>query len=208
MPVHWVEFPRGFWIARTEVTNAQYEVFDPEHERTAFSPGDEYPAVQVSWKDVTRYCDWLGERSGRDLRLPSESEWECACRAGSSHEFCGGDDEQRLGEYARFSVNSNRRLHAVGTRRANAWGLSDLHGNVWEWCEDTYQASYVGAPRDGTARTVPVSPYRVFRGGSFGEKAANCRSAIRDGSIPDFRDIVLGFRPAFAVPEGAAPSAP
>jgi formylglycine-generating enzyme required for sulfatase activity len=203
MPVHWVEFRRGFLIAETEVTNAQYEAFDPKHERSGYSSGDNDPVVDVSFEDAKKYCAWLSEKSGKAIRLPSESEWECACRAGSKREFCFGDDEKRLGEYAWYDGNSNGKAHAVGTRRANAWGLHDLHGNVWEWCEDTYHLSYEGAPADGTAWTEggeewePGAPVRVDRGGSFYFGAGCCRSAVRSRGRPGFRLRSLGFRPAF-----------
>jgi formylglycine-generating enzyme required for sulfatase activity len=203
MPVHWVEFRRGFFMARTEVTNAQYEVFDPEHQRSRRSPGDNDPVAEVSWEDARKYCAWLSEKSGRVIRLPSESEWECACRAGSEREFCFGDDEKRLGEYAWYRENSEGKAHQVGTRRANAWGLHDLHGNVWEWCEDTYHENYEGAPGDGTAWTEggeewePGSPLRVRRGGGWYIPAEFCRSAFRGGLHPSLRYHVLGFRPAY-----------
>jgi len=202
MPVHWVEFPRGFFIAETEVTNAQYEVFDPKHERSEYSPGDNDPVVDVSWDDAKRYCAWLSEKSGQAIRLPSESEWECASRSGSKREFCFGDDEKLLGRYAWYDANSDGKAHEVGTRRANAWGLHDFHGNVWEWCEDTYHENYEGAPADGTAWTEggevwQGAPLRVFRGGCCSNPAEVCRSAFRNGDGPGFWDWRLGFRPAF-----------
>jgi formylglycine-generating enzyme required for sulfatase activity len=202
MPVHWVEFPRGFLIAETEVTNKQHEAFNPKHERSEYSPGDNDPVVDVSWEDAKKYCAWLSEKSGQAIRLPSESEWECACRAGSKREFCFGDDEMRLGEYAWHDANSDSRAHEVGTRRANAWGLHDFHGNVWEWCEDTYHESYKGAPADGTAWTEggklwQGAPFRVCRGGCFVDWAVYCRSAFRGWDVPGFRWRYLGFRPAF-----------
>jgi len=203
MPVHWVEFTRGFFIARTEVTNSQYEAFDPKHERSEYSPGDDAPVVDVSWEDAKKYCAWLSEQSGQAIRLPSESEWECACRAGSICEFCFGDDEKLLTRYAWHDANSDNRAHKVGTRRANAWGLSDFHGNVWEWCEDTYHENYEGAPADGTAWTEggeewePGALRRVFRGGCWGDGAVYCRSAYRRLFHPGFRVRHLGFRPAF-----------
>jgi formylglycine-generating enzyme required for sulfatase activity len=202
MPVHWVEYPRGFFIAGTEVTTAQYEAFDPTYERSEYSPGDNDPVVEVSWEDARKYCAWLSEKSGRSIRLPSESEWECAARAGSKREFGFGDDESRLGENAWFDANSGRKAHKVGTRRANAFCLHDLHGNVWEWCEDTYHENYEGAPADGTAWTEgggpwAVSPPRVFRGGSWLDPAGWCRSAFRDWWLPSSRYVNLGFRPAF-----------
>jgi formylglycine-generating enzyme required for sulfatase activity len=197
MPVHWVEFRRGFFMAETEVTNSQYEAFDPKHERSEFSRGDNDPVVEVSWEDARKYCAWLGENSGRNIRLPSESEWECACRAGSRREFCFGDDEKRLGEYAWYEKNSDYTAHEVGTRRANAWGLHDFHGNVWEWCEDTYHPNYKEASADGTAWTEGGSPFRVVRGGGFIGGAEGCRSAYRYWLDPGIRWDILGFRPAY-----------
>jgi len=197
MPVHWVEFARGFWIAKHEVTNAQYGAFDPDRERSQYSPGDHDPVVNVSCEDAKKYCAWLSERSGQVIRLPSEAEWECACRAGSKREFCFGDDEKRLGEYAWYDKNTDNRAHKVGTRRANAWGLYDLHGNVWELCEDTYHAHYDDAPADGTAWTDEGTPRRVSRGGSIFYRAEACRSARRWGG-PGVRAWDLGFRPAFS----------
>ncbi len=199
MPVHWVEFPRGFWVSRTEVTNQQYEAFEPEHERGEYSSGDRDPVVDVSWEDATAYCAWLSEKAGLPIRLPSESEWECACRAGSRREFSFGDDEKLLREYAWYAANSDRHTHEVGTRRANAFGLFDLHGNVWEWCEDTYVPNYEGAPDDGSAWSAGGSPLRVFRGGGWGFPAGLCRSARRFGLDPSDPGRFLGFRPALGL---------
>ncbi len=205
MPVHWVEFPSGFWIARTEVTNQQYEAFNPKHKRSEYSPGDLDPVVDVSWEDAKKYCAWLSEQSGHAIRLPSESEWECACRAGSQREFCFGDDEYRLDEYAWYDANSDGKVHEVGTRRENAWGLHDFHGNVWEWCEDTYHEDYEGAPADGRAWTEGGVLWhgarnRVYRGGCWEFPAVYCRSADRYRYVPKVRYRLLGFRLASSLP--------
>jgi formylglycine-generating enzyme required for sulfatase activity len=212
MPVHWVEFPRGFWIARTEVTNAQYERFDPGHERSGYSYDDDDPVVNVSWEDAERYCAWLSRRSSREIRLPSESEWECACRAGSEAEYCFGNEEEGLEAYAWFDANSEEgHPHPVATKRANRWGLFDLHGNVWEWCEDSWHESYEDAPDDGSPwrengeEWQAGSPVRVGRGGSTDIPATGCRSASRYAHRPAGRSFVyywrslrdFGFRPAF-----------
>ena len=202
MPVHWVEFRRGFWIATTEITNAQYERFRPKNVRSEYSKGDDTPVVDVSWEDAKAYCSWLAERSGRPIRLPSEAEWECACRAGSGDEFTFGDDEEKLSEYAWFGKDWESGAHAVGMKRPNRWGLFDLHGNVWEWCEDTYHASYDDAPAGGSPWTEggevwQGAPNRVFRGGCWGFPAVYCRSAIRFRFDPGYRGRFLGFRPAF-----------
>ena len=215
MPVHYVEFPRGFAIARTEITNAQYEAFDPDHQRSESSKGDRDPVVNVSFDDAKAYCAWLAEKSGRPVRLPSESEWECACRAGGAGEYAFGDDAADLGEYAWYGENSDGRAHQVATKKANAWGIHDLHGNVWEWCEDLWHDSYVVTgpvvqpdgktmdevlsrpPPDGTAWLYDEgSSDRVFRGGGWNGDPVSCRSAIRNWYVPGYRWWNLGFRPA------------
>ncbi len=194
MPVRWVEIREAYWLAETEVTNAQYERFAPAHKRDW--SGDDDPVTGLDWDEARAYCDWLTTRGTLRVRLPSEAEWEYACRAGSESEYCFGDDEKRLGEYAWFDANSDGRAHAVKTRRPNAWGLYDLHGNVWEWCAD-WLGPYAEAPRDGSARTTPgASPGRVYRGGVWLGAAVLCRSAVRVGSLPDVRGGILGFRPA------------
>jgi len=172
MPVHWVELPHGFWIARTEVTNEQYRAFNPKYKWGMYPLRDREPVVDVSWEDAKKYCAWLSEQSGQAIRLPSESEWECACRAGSKRDFCLGDDEKRLGEYAWYDENSDNRAHEVGTRRPNAWELHDFHGNAREWCEDTLHPDYELAPEDGSPWTdggwgMNGHVWRVLRGGAW-----------------------------------------
>jgi formylglycine-generating enzyme required for sulfatase activity len=206
MPVHWVEFPRGFWIAETEVTNAMYARFEPRHMRSDWSKGDDDPVVDIDWNDARRYCVWLSERSDLEVRLPSESEWECSARAGSETEYSFGDGEADLSKYAWYEENSEASVHQVATKKPNRWGLHDLHGNVWEWCEDTYHKSYKDGPTDGTAWTEggeewkPGTPDRVHRGGSWGNSAEYCRSANRGWCHPAGRGRYLGFRPAASWP--------
>jgi formylglycine-generating enzyme required for sulfatase activity len=221
MPVHWVEFPRGFFIARHEVTNEQYEAFDPEHERTRWSPGNRDPVVRVSWEDARKYCAWLSRRSGQLMQLPAESEWECACRAGSDGDYCFGDNRKLLGRYAWYDANTDDRAQEVGTRRANAWGLFDFHGNVLEWCEDAWHSNYVGAPSEGAAWTkggeLPTwddalggpgampsdaaswkgTPCRTIRCGSYGNAAEDCQASRRYRVHPKEGLVTLGFRLAF-----------
>ena len=133
----------------------------------------------------------------KPIRLPSVSEWECACRAGEDGEFSFGDDYADLGKYGWYGGNSEGRAHEVATKRPNRWGLYDLHGNVWEWCEDVWHENYEGAPDDGSAWIEGGSPYRVFRGGGWDFPAEGCRSAVRLWDRPGLRDGDLGFRPAF-----------
>jgi len=203
MPVHWVEFRRGFWIATTEITNAQYERFNSKYERRENANGDDFPIVDVSWEDAKQYCAWLSKKAERLVRLPSESEWECACRGGTSSEYCFGDKEESLGKYAWYSGNSNRRVHPVAGRDANRWGLYDLHGNVWEWCEDEFHRNYIGAPVDGSPwssgglRSRTGTPLRTMRGRSCMNPSYVCRSADRARLDQNGRSDVIGFRPAF-----------
>jgi formylglycine-generating enzyme required for sulfatase activity len=195
--VHWVEFQRGFWMAKTEVTNEEYEAFAPELKRTSLSPEDRDPVVKISWRDARKYCTWLSKRTGLPIRLPSESEWECACRAGSRREFTFGNDATLLARYAWYEANSDGHAHQVGTLPANRWGFHDLHGNVREWCEDTWHESYENAPADGTAWTEGDSPHCVGRGGAWDFTAEESRSAARFWYHTWLGIRVIGFRPAF-----------
>ncbi len=198
-PIHWVQFEQPFWIARTPVVNQHYEAHAPEHKRGKYSPGDRHPVVYVSWQDAKVFCEWLVSKSGYSIRLPSESEWECACRAGSNGEFCYGDEEGLLPAYAWFKANSAS-AQEVATRKPNAWRLFDLHGNVHEYCEDGWHRDYEGAPRDGSVWEGGDTTRRVVRGGSWGIPGRLSRSAHRAGFTVEGGICTLGFRPAFAVP--------
>lgn len=199
MPVHWVEFRHGFWIARTELTNEQYERFDPDHSRVVGSLGDDHPVGNVSWDEVSKYCNWLAERSGYPIRLPTEAEWECACRAGSTSEYCFGNSEEELPKYAWFGGNSPFASQPVGMALPNDWGIFDMHGNVLEWCLDSWRDSYSGASSEGSAQRASGDEEYICRGGSWKLPARSCRSAARE-SFPSFFYIgYLGFRPAFVL---------
>jgi formylglycine-generating enzyme required for sulfatase activity len=194
-----------FRLARTEVTNAQYRVFveatghpTPPYWSDPKWNGDDHPVVGVSWDDAMAFCGWAG------LRLPSEAEWEYACRAGTTTPFSFGSTittEQvnyngnfpylggKEGEYREGTV-------PVGSLPVNAWGLHEMHGNVWEWCEDWF-GEYSKAPSDGSAQKEEHgSGRRVLRGGSWIGLARCCRSASRIGGHPGDRDDLVGFRPA------------
>jgi formylglycine-generating enzyme required for sulfatase activity len=152
----------------------------------------------VSWDDSQRFLHALNQRvPGLDLRLPSEAQWEYACRAGSTSPWCFDGDETGLGEYAWHSANAGRETHPVGQKRPNAWGLYDCHGNVWEWVQDTWHESYEGSPDDGSPwESSQADANRVIRGGSWYDYARFCRSAYRDRRLPAYRLDFLGFRPA------------
>lgn len=204
MPLRWVEFTSPFWVARTELTTGQYAGFDPRLPVDISSRSELHPIAYVSWEDANEYCAWLAHRSGFPVRLPSESEWECVCRAGYGTEFCSGDDAEQLMDYAWFDANSGGELSAVGTRHPNSWGFYDLHGNLWEWCEDVFHEGYRLAPSDGSAWTEGGEDWgdgtrvRVMRGGSFRLPAEFCRSAARSAHHPSTKDTDIGFRPVFS----------
>jgi formylglycine-generating enzyme required for sulfatase activity len=133
---------------------------------------------------------------GYELRLPTEAEWEYACRAGSTTDYCYGDDPRELSEYAWFSENSRKSTHPVGQKKPNKWGLYDMHGNVWEWCQDWY-GEYPKEPV-----TDPKGPKggssRVFRGGGWLDSAGYCRSALRNWDGPSLQYDNVGFRVVLA----------
>jgi formylglycine-generating enzyme required for sulfatase activity len=150
------------------------------------------PVIYVSWEDAREYCDWLSKETGQDYRLPTEAQWEYACRAGSTSRYCFGNNEKLLKDYAWYSENSERKTHPVDGKLPNAWGLHYVHGNVWEWVQDWY-GNY--SQRPGQDPSGPRSgSYRVIRGGSWRYAPAGCRSAFRLNAPPANRDVDLGFR--------------
>ncbi|MEL6107250.1 MAG: formylglycine-generating enzyme family protein, partial [Planctomycetota bacterium] len=155
-------------------------------------PNDDHPVVNISWEDATAFCDWLSEKEGVRCRLPTEAEWEFACRAGSLARFHAGNDEAEVREFAWIENEGGVGTHPVGTKTANAFGLFDLHGNVWEWCGEKF------GRYNPTEVVDPVGPLigelRVLRGGAFSKDAAFARSAYRTHIIPDYRDCSCGFR--------------
>lgn len=203
-PQHEVELV-SFYLARTPVTNAQYEEYlraNPDAEQPKYWASEEYgqprqPVVGVSWEEAQAYCKWAG------LRLPTEAQWEYACRAGTTTRYCSGDREVDLARVGWYEGNSGRWLHPVGLLEPNAWGLYDMHGNVHEWCEDTWALNYQGAvhrPADGL-RTQPVGGVdRAMRGGVFWDGARGARSAFRGWYEPHARWHGVGFRPALGHP--------
>ncbi len=185
-----------FWIAETEVTNAQYEQFDRRHRRSRLSGGDDDPVVNVDWYEARGYCSWLSLHGGLKVRLPTEEEWEFACRAGSDGAYCFGDDRDRLGGHAWYLVNSRARAHPVKSRRPNAWGLFDMHGNVLEWCEDIWspRPTVPGlTEKVGDASSLTA---RVVRGGGWLYSAEHCQSSYRVRMDTLVWGPSLGFRPA------------
>jgi formylglycine-generating enzyme required for sulfatase activity len=166
--------------------------------------GEDCPVEQVSWKEAQQFIKKLNQvEKTKDYRLPSEAEWEYACRAGSEAEFFFGDDVERLDEFAWYFENSGNKTHRVGEKKPNGWGLYDMHGNIWEWVEDDWHDSYEGAPDDGRAWVdKPRGSCRVIRGGSWSYDARCWRSATRDCHGPDGRNGLVGFRFSRSIPLG------
>jgi len=188
---HQVTLTKDFYMARYPVTQALWQAImgnNPSHFK-----GENHPVETVSWEDAQKFITKLHERTGESrYRLPTEAEWEYACRSGSSGIYCFGNDKKLLGEYAWYGKNSDSKTRPVGEKKPNAWGLYDMHGNVWEWCQDRYEDSSHGSGID------PVGPSsgldRVCRGGCWYYVAGFCQSAFRYWFDPGLRLIYVGLR--------------
>jgi formylglycine-generating enzyme required for sulfatase activity len=194
-PVHRVKLTKGFYLGVTPVTQAQWQAVmgnNPSRFR-----GDDRPVEQVSWDDCQEFCAKLTQLTGKPVRLPTEAEWEYACRAGTTSDYYSGTGEEALKKVGWYHGNSKQQTQPVGKLAPNAWGLYDVHGNVWEWCQDWYGPypsdnieDYEG-PNSGDGR--------VLRGGSWGDDAEYCRAAFRCRYAPGTRNLYLGSRVCFCL---------
>ncbi len=199
-PVHPVRIRRPFWMGKTEVSQALWKAVTGANP-SAFPRGGDHPVERVSWDDCQAFLLALKRGTGIPFRLPSEAEWEYACRAGTRAE-----SPPRLDEVAWTERNSGGTTHKVGGKAANAFGLHDMLGNVWEWCQDWYGGEYyrISPPDDPPG---PVSGiHRVDRGGSWAHNPDCARPAKRDGSGPAYRSYMIGLRLAADALEPAAGS--
>lgn len=203
-PVHQVTISRPFWMGKYEVTQAEYQAVTLNN--PSLFQGPSRPVETVSWDDAMVYCGILTTQesaagrlpSGYQYRLPTEAEWEYCCRAGTTTEFHYGTSlacGQATFGYTSCGVFST---DVVGTHPANAWGLHDMHGNVWEICLDKWDASANYPSSSVVDPYVSSGPYRVFRGGGYGDASQHCRSAIRSGSTSSYSVGDLGFRVVLA----------
>jgi formylglycine-generating enzyme required for sulfatase activity len=206
-PVHEVEIQRGFWLQTTEVTQGQWvKVMRTQPWKSGWGTEqgalrrDDCPVVHVTWMDAQAFVGRLNAAGEGGYRLPSEAEWEYACRVGEDSSDTVDGEHMPLGEVAWFEENASMLDepygHPVRTRRPNRWGLFDMHGNVWEWCQDWFHPSYDGAPTDGAAWETPRGTASVIRGGAFAASSSNCRAANRESADPALRSGSLGFRVA------------
>jgi formylglycine-generating enzyme required for sulfatase activity len=202
-PQHRVRITKPFYLGKCLVTQEQWQAVvggNPSRFK-----GPQNPVERVSWQDCQAFLGKLNAKVGRphpgplpvgqgEFRLPTEAQWEYACRAGSTTSYCFGDDQSQLGAYAWYNQNSDDKTHPVGEKKPNAWGFYDMHGNVWEWCQDWHDEGYYAkSPMDNpTGPATGLS--RVFRGGGWNSDARGCRSANRGRLSPGAREDHLGLR--------------
>jgi formylglycine-generating enzyme required for sulfatase activity len=214
-PVHKVTISKPFYMGKYEVTQAEWT--KAMGNNPSKFKGDNNPVEWISWNDCQEFLKKLNEGVGSkalerlggpqrgaeaphhelEFALPTEAQWEYACRARATTRFSYGDDPNysELGDYAWFDGNSGEEAHAVGQKKPSPWGLYDMHGNLWEWCEDQYRVNYEGAPTDGSAAANDANDgSRVMRGGTWCGGPMACRSACRDCRPPAFRGSAVGLR--------------
>jgi len=218
LPQHRVRITKPFYLGVTEVTQAQYRAV--VNANLSQFEGGTRPVETVSWDEAVAFCEKLSANEGRVYRLPTEAEWEYACRAGTTTRYCFGDDplpqdedaetldsesgnekaeqavenEECLGDYAWYEGNSEMTTHEVAQKKPNAWGLYDMYGNVWEWCGDWYGKEYYASSPEGDPAGPDIGGGRVTRGGSYSGAAWGCRSSLRSRTEPAVRLGHLGFR--------------
>ena len=190
-PQHRVQI-QSFAIGKYEVTQEQWYAFMGNN--PSQNKGRTLPVDTVSWDDIQQFIAKLNQKTGQKYRLPSEAEWEYAARAGTTTEWSFGNDESKLGNYAWYGRNSGGKTQVVGQKLPNAFGLFDMHGNVWEWTQDCWHNNYVGAPTGGNAWTTGCAENgRVLRGGSWDNLPSYLRSADRSRFNPGYRNNINGI---------------
>ena len=193
---HKVILTKGFYLQTTEVTQGQWKEImgtEPWKGESFVREGPDHPAVWVSWHEAQKFIKKLNKKEGTNkYRLPTEAEWEYACRAGTTTAYYWGNKMD--GKYCWYNGNSNRRIHPVGTREPNAWGLYDMSGNVEEWCQDWHDWDYFNNSPEKDPQGPPNGRYPVQRGGSWLNPSSFCRSANRSWNYPDPTPNKYGFR--------------
>jgi formylglycine-generating enzyme required for sulfatase activity len=201
-----VRITKPFYIGKYKVTQEVWEKVMGAN--PSFFKGAKNPVENVSWDDCQEFLKKLNERNPHPIplplgegarvralfRLPTEAEWEWACRAGTRTRYCFGDEERGLADYGWYDGNSGKTTHPVGGKKPNAWGLYDCHGNVWEWCGGWYDEYHHGWWPKADPTGPATGSDHVLRGGSWGHYARGCRSASRSGDGPGNRLDAFGFR--------------
>jgi formylglycine-generating enzyme required for sulfatase activity len=193
-PIHRVTISKPFYMGVYEVTQTQYEKVmgkNPSHYK-----GSSNPVEEVSWNEAIEFCRRLSKMEGKTYRLPTEAEWEYACRAGSQADYCFEKPDDTLSDYAWYVGNSGRSTKSVGKKKPNGFSLCDMHGNVCEWCMDRRGSYPEGSVTDPTGPRI--GSRRVFRGGDCHSDAGRCRSAYRSYELPGNKRNYIGFRVVLA----------
>ncbi len=190
-PQHQVRISEGFWMGQTEVTQGQYESVmnaQPWSGESSVQESTNNPATHVSWDEAAEFCTKLSKQEGKTYRLPTEAEWEYACRAGTTTRFSFGDSYSSLGDYAWFDGNAEKvgqdYAHPVGQKKPNPWGMYDMHGNVWEWCSDWYDRDYYSTSPSVDPKGSPTGIGRSLRGGSWNSYEVSLRCSGRSCIVP------------------------
>ena len=191
-PAHQVTLTRPFYMGKFHVTQDEYQQVmgsNPSHFK-----GKDNPVETVSWDDAQDFLKKLPEQIKQSIRLPTEAEWEFACRAGTRTAYYSGDSESDLARVAWYGENSKRTTHPVGQKESNFFGVYDMHGNVWQWCQDRYGEDYYSHSETENPQGPPLAAHRSMRGGSWCYYSGYCRSGRRCWEPPDLRTDYIGFR--------------
>jgi len=196
-PVREVTITKPFYLGKFEVTQEQWQALMGSN--PSFVKGTNHPVEMVSWDECQEFLAKL-KRKVKNLKpcLPTEAQWEYACRAGSTNEFCCGDDDASVSEHSWCSLNDMGTTHPVGEKKPNAWGLYDMHGNVWEWCADRCDANFASVPAQSSSGGPRT--YRIVRGGSWICVPHRCRAAFRLKFLPTDKFTRRGLRVCLEVP--------
>ncbi len=190
-PIHkvWLD---DFYICKFEVTQRKWK--EVMGSNPSYFTGDNLPVERVSWNNVQEYLSKLNAKTGKKYRLPREAEWEYAARGGNQSKGNKYSGSNNIEEVAWYDGNSGRKTHPVGTKKPNELGIFDMSGNVWEWCNDWYDASYYKNSPEQNPKGASSGAWRLLRGGSWVNSNNNCRVSDRDSNYPDLNIIIIGFR--------------
>ncbi len=200
-PVTSVSLP-DFWMGRYLITQEQWRTVAQTFEWSdnvlpqdpAFFKGNNHPVEQINWYEAVEFCNRLSLKFGKNFRLPSEAEWEYACRAGTESRFFFGNSKSALGDYAWFNDNSQHRTHPVGEKLPNPWGLYDIVGNTWEWCTDRWRQSYDQKLPEEHLLKNSIHESRLLRGASWNAFPGACAPTARNRILPTYRAFYYGIR--------------